>query len=224
MRAARGAAARRRGLGVLALAAALSACGGGKDRKLLGLPGMSSTDTAKGLFAVLATSRGEIEVRLLPEEAPKAVANFTDLATGKKEWTDPATGQKVARRLYDGTLFFRVIPGFVVQGGDPLNTGAGGPGFSIEDEIKPERVFDRPGLVGMASPGPNAAGSQFFITLGPAPWLNGKHTVFGEVVRGLERAYDIASAPRARIDLGTGRPVDRPLEPQVLKEVRVERR
>jgi peptidyl-prolyl cis-trans isomerase A (cyclophilin A) len=179
-------------------------------------------DQDKALFAVLETSRGKIRVRLLPQEAPKAVQNFVELAQGKKEWTDQATGQKTLRPLYDGTLFFRVIPGFMIQGGDPTGEGWGGPGFAFDDELFPGRAFDRPGLVAMANSGPNTNGSQFFITAGPAPWLNGKHTVIGEVVFGMDAVEAIAASPRRQVDPASGRQIDRPETPQVLKAVRIE--
>lgn len=181
---------------------------------------LSTVPVRKELYAVFETSQGAFEARLLPEQAPRTVENFRGLAEGTKEWLDPATGTMTVRRLYDGTLFFRVIPGFVVQGGDPRGDGTGGPGFTLKDEIFPGRKFDRAGLLGMASPGPDAAGSQFFITLAPLPWLEGKHTVFGEVVKGLETVQALSSVPRERVD-EAGRPIDRPKEPQVLKSVRI---
>jgi peptidyl-prolyl cis-trans isomerase A (cyclophilin A) len=184
----------------------------------------STVPVKKELFAVLDTTQGIIEVRLLPLEAPRTVANFTELAEGKKEWTDPSAGQKVQRPLYDGTRFFRVIPGFVIQGGDPKNDGTGGPGYAFADELFPGRQFDRAGLLAMVNSGPDTNGSQFFITLAPLPWLNGKHTVFGEVVKGLEAAQALGVVPRDTVDEATGRPIDRPVEPQVLKSVRIEER
>lgn len=180
----------------------------------------STVPVKKELFAVFETSQGIIEARLLPLEAPRTVENFRDLAEGKKEWIDPADGQKVQRPLYDGTLFFRVIPGFVVQGGDPEGDGTGGPGFTFTDEIYPGRKFDKPGLLGMANSGPGTNGSQFFITLAPLPWLEGKHTVFGEVTQGLGIVEALSRVPRTLVD-EAGRPIDRPKEPQVLKSVRV---
>ncbi|MBI5244000.1 MAG: peptidylprolyl isomerase [Elusimicrobia bacterium] len=187
-------------------------------------PDLSTTTAKKEIFAVLETAQGIIEVRLLAQEAPKTVENFTGLASGKKEWTDPASGQKTTRPLYDGSRFFRAIPGFIIQGGDPKNDGTGGPGYAFEDEILPGRAFNRPGLVAMVNSGPNTNGSQFFITLAPLPWLTGKHTIFGEVVKGLEAALAIAAAPREAVDQATGRPIDRPKEPQFLKSVRIEER
>ena len=131
--------------------------------------------------AILKTSMGEITIELFPNQAPKTVKNFVDLATGAKEWIDPNIGEKVKTKLYDGTIFHRVIPGFMIQGGDPLGSGMGGPGYNFADEFHGELSFDRPYLLAMANAGPNTNGSQFFITVAPTPWLNQKHTIFGEV-------------------------------------------
>ena len=120
-------------------------------------------------------------MKLFPNHAPKTVANFTELAEGKREWVDPRIGQKTTDPLYDGTIFHRVISGFMIQGGDPLGTGTGGPGYRFADEFHPELQFDRPYLLAMANAGPGTNGSQFFITVGPTPHLNRKHTIFGEV-------------------------------------------
>ncbi|MEU1337910.1 peptidylprolyl isomerase [Streptomyces sp. NPDC090075] len=136
---------------------------------------------AEQLYATLKTSLGDIEVRLFPNHAPKTVKNFVELALGEREWTDPATGTVSATPLYDGTVFHRVISGFMIQGGDPLGTGIGGPGYKFEDEFHPDLRFDRPYLLAMANAGPRTNGSQFFITVNPAPHLNRKHTIFGEV-------------------------------------------
>lgn len=170
-------------------------------------------DDGKGLYATFVTTQGEIIVRLLPQIAPKTVKNFVDLATGKKAWRHPRTGKKIKRPLYSGTRFFRCVPGFMIQGGDPLNTGKGGPGFEFSDEIHITRTFDRPGLLAMANTGPNTNGSQFFITLAEAPWLNERYTIFGEVVKGHEVARAIAMAPRKG---------DRPIRAQVLKSILIE--
>ena len=131
--------------------------------------------------AVLHTNLGDITIELFPNHAPKTVANFTELATGKREWVDPRTGEKSTANLYDGTVFHRVIDGFMIQGGDPLGTGTGGPGYRFADEFHGELVFDRPYLLAMANSGPGTNGSQFFITVTPTTWLNRKHTIFGEV-------------------------------------------
>jgi peptidyl-prolyl cis-trans isomerase A (cyclophilin A) len=131
--------------------------------------------------ATLHTSLGDIVIELFPNHAPKTVANFVELATGAKEWTDPRTGDKTTAKLYDGTIFHRVIDGFMIQGGDPLGRGTGGPGYRFEDEFHGELVFDRPYILAMANSGPGTNGSQFFITVAPTTWLNRKHSIFGEV-------------------------------------------
>ncbi len=131
--------------------------------------------------AVLHTNLGDIAVELFPNQAPKTVANFVELATGAREWVDPRTGAKSTANLYDGTVFHRVISNFMIQGGDPLGTGTGGPGYRFADEFHGELVFDRPYLLAMANSGPGTNGSQFFITVAPTTWLNRKHTIFGEV-------------------------------------------
>jgi peptidyl-prolyl cis-trans isomerase A (cyclophilin A) len=131
--------------------------------------------------AILHTSAGEIKVNLFGNHAPKTVKNFVDLATGAKEWTHPATRAKSTAKLYDGTIFHRVIDNFMIQGGDPLGRGTGGPGYNFADEFHPELTFDRPYLFAMANAGPNTNGSQFFITTAPTTWLNFKHSIFGEV-------------------------------------------
>ena len=165
------------------------------------------------LNATFETSRGRIVVRLFPDQAPKTVRNFTDLAEGSREWTDPRTRQATTRRLYDGTVFHRVIPDFMIQGGDPLGTGTGGPGYRFADEIDPDLAFDRPYLLAMANAGPGTNGSQFFITTVPTPWLTGKHTIFGEVIEG----SDVVDAI-SRVQTGKG---DRPTTPVVLESVRI---
>jgi peptidyl-prolyl cis-trans isomerase A (cyclophilin A) len=156
---------------------------------------------AQDLFAVFHTTMGDLVVRLFPERAPKTVENFVSLAEGAREWTDPKTREKVKRPLYDGTVFHRVIPDFMIQGGDPLGTGTGGPGYKFEDEIGPQNRFDRPGLLAMANAGPGTNGSQFFITEVPTPWLDKGHTIFGEVVKGGDLVPKIARAGNARTTL-----------------------
>ena len=153
------------------------------------------------LYAVFQTSRGNFVVKLFEKEAPKTVANFVGLATGKQEWVDPRNGQKSKAKLYDGTAFHRVIPQFMIQGGDPLGTGTGGPGYRFEDEFQSGRKFDRPGLLAMANAGPNTNGSQFFITEVPTPHLNNRHTIFGEVVKGQDLVPQIARAGNAQTKL-----------------------
>ena len=156
---------------------------------------------AEALYASFQTSAGVITVKLWPEKAPATVENFVGLAEGTKEWTDPTSQQKVKRPLYDGTVFHRVIPEFMIQGGDPLGTGYGGPGFKFADEIGPANRFDRPGLLAMANAGPNTNGSQFFITEVPTPHLNRGHTIFGEVVKGFDLVPKIAAAGNAKVRL-----------------------
>lgn len=131
--------------------------------------------------ATLHTNMGDIVIDLFPNHAPKTVANFVELATGQREWTHPKSGKKSKDNLYDGTVFHRVISGFMIQGGDPAGNGTGGPGYKFADEFHPELVFDRPYLLAMANAGPGTNGSQFFITVAPTTWLNRKHSIFGEV-------------------------------------------
>jgi len=156
---------------------------------------------ADPIFATFKTSLGDLVVKLLPEKAPKTVENFVSLAEGTREWTDPRTGQKSKARLYDGTNFHRVIPDFMIQGGDPLGTGTGGPGYKFADEIGPDNKFTKPGLLAMANAGPNTNGSQFFITEVPTPWLDKGHTIFGEVVKGGELVPKIARSGNAKVKL-----------------------
>ncbi len=145
-----------------------------------------------GAYATFHTSMGEIVCKLYEKEAPKTVANFIGLATGTKEWTHPLTKARKKEPLYTGTIFHRVIPNFMIQGGDPMGDGAGNPGYTFEDEIAPGLTFDRPGRLAMANRGPNTNGSQFFITEVPTTHLNGKHTIFGQVVSGQALVAKIA--------------------------------
>ncbi len=168
-----------------------------------------------GLYAVIYTSMGDIVCRLFEKEAPKAVANFTGLATGSKTWTDPTTGKLMHKPLYSGTTFHRVIPDFMIQGGDPTGNGTGSPGYEFADEIDPNRTFDKPGLLAMANHGPNTNGSQFFITVAPAEHLNGSFTVVGEVVSGQEVADAISKVPRDSND--------KPLSPVTIKAIAIHR-
>ena len=144
--------------------------------------------------ATLHTTAGDIVVELFGDQAPVTVQNFVNLAEGSKEWRNPATGQKSNEPLYNGTIFHRVIDGFMIQGGDPMGNGRGGPGYQFKDEFHPDLRFDRPYLLAMANAGPGTNGSQFFITQVPTPWLDGKHTIFGEVVEGMEVVDAIANA------------------------------
>ncbi len=166
-----------------------------------------------GLYAVMETTQGTITLELFEKEAPKTVENFVGLAEGTKEWTDPKTKQKVKRPLYDGVIFHRVIPGFMIQGGDPLGNGTGGPGYQFEDEFSPNLKFDRPGRLAMANAGRNTNGSQFFITEGPTDWLNNRHTIFGQVIEGQDVVKKIVSVPRDERD--------RPKTDVVIKKVQI---
>ncbi len=150
--------------------------------------------------ATIDTNKGQIQVELFPNHAPKTVRNFVGLATGDIEWTDPATGKKRNDPLYQNVIFHRIIQGFMLQGGDPLGQGTGGPGYQFADEIHPELSFDRPYLLAMANAGPNTNGSQFFITTVPTPHLNGRHTIFGQVISGQDVVDAIESVPTGRQD------------------------
>ncbi|MGW2510765.1 peptidylprolyl isomerase [Streptomyces scopuliridis] len=174
---------------------------------------------AEQLYATLKTNHGDIEVRLLPNHAPKTVKNFVELAQGEREWVNPETGQKTTDRLYDGTVFHRVISGFMIQGGDPLGNGTGGPGYQFEDEFHPDLGFDRPYLLAMANAGPGTNGSQFFITLAPTAWLNRKHTIFGEVsTEAGKKVVDAIGGTQ------TNPRTDRPLQEVVIESVVIETR
>ncbi|MFD1827770.1 MULTISPECIES: peptidylprolyl isomerase [Mumia] len=163
--------------------------------------------------ATITTNHGDITVTLFPDEAPETVANFVGLATGDKEWTDPESGDKKDEPLYDDTVFHRVIPGFMIQGGDPLGTGMGGPGYEFEDEIVDSLTFDRPYLLAMANAGPDTNGSQFFITTAETPHLDGLHTIFGEV------ADDASKAVVDEISAVQTGEMDAPVEPVVIESV-----
>lgn len=174
---------------------------------------------AEQLYATLKTNHGDINVRLLPNHAPKTVKNFVGLATGEQEWTNPETGQKTSDKLYDGTVFHRVISGFMIQGGDPLGNGTGGPGYKFGDEIHPDLAFTKPYLLAMANAGPGTNGSQFFITVSPTAWLTGKHTIFGEVVDpASQKVVDEIAA------IQTNPRTDRPVDDVVIESVVVENR
>ena len=169
-----------------------------------------------GLYAIFETTEGNITCRLFEKEAPKTIANFTELAEGKREWTHPNTRKKTTDRLYDGTVLHRVIPNFMIQGGDPQGTGMGGPGYQFEDETKGSpHKFDKPGKLAMANSGPNTNGSQFFITVAETNWLTGKHTIFGEVIEGQDVVDKITSLPRNA--------QDRPQKEVKVNAVKIER-
>jgi peptidyl-prolyl cis-trans isomerase A (cyclophilin A) len=165
--------------------------------------------------AMIKTSMGTIKIKLFHKNAPLTVANFVELAEGTKEFTDSKTGKTVKRRFYDGLIFHRVIPEFMIQGGDPIGTGTGSPGYKFQDEIDPSLKFDKPGILAMANSGPNTNGSQFFITEVSTPWLNGNHTIFGEVIEGLDVIKKIS---RTNVDFS-----DKPVDPIIIENVKIER-
>jgi peptidyl-prolyl cis-trans isomerase A (cyclophilin A) len=167
------------------------------------------------MHATFDTSEGTFTVRLFDEKAPKTVANFVELAEGTKEWTDPKARQKVKRPFYDGLVFHRVIEGFMLQGGCPMGTGMGGPGYQFADEFGPGLKHDRPGILSMANAGPNSNGSQFFVTLAATPWLDNKHAIFGEVIDGMDVVQKIGK-------MRTG-PQDRPVKDVVINSVKIAR-
>ena len=167
--------------------------------------------------ATIATNHGDIRINLFSDQAPKTVRNFTGLAEGTQEWTDPKVQAKSTAPLYGGTIFHRIIPGFMIQGGDPLGTGTGGPGYRFDDEPHPELTFDKPYLLAMANAGPNTNGSQFFITVAPTTWLNFKHTIFGEVADQASR--DVVDAIAA-VETGAQ---DRPTQDVVIESISISR-
>jgi len=186
---------------------------------MIGVSQSFAAETAdkKGpLYATLKTTMGDIVIQLFDDKAPKTVANFVGLATGAREWIDPKTQEKVKRPLYNGTIFHRVIPGFMIQGGDPLGNGTGGPGYRFEDEFNPDLRHTKGGILSMANAGPNTNGSQFFITLAPTLHLDNRHSVFGAVVKGEEVVIAIGNVPRNPNN-------NRPTNDVVLKEVVITR-
>ncbi|MFF7992161.1 peptidylprolyl isomerase [Kitasatospora xanthocidica] len=174
---------------------------------------------AEELYATLKTDQGDIVIQLFPNHAPKTVKNFVELATGEREWVDPSTGQRTTAKLYDGTVFHRVIEGFMIQGGDPLGNGTGGPGYKFADEFHPDLAFTKPYLLAMANAGPSTNGSQFFITVGSTTWLTGKHTIFGEVADDASRRV-VDSIARTE----TNPRSDRPVKDVVIESVVIETR
>src|SRR5580700_4749535 len=168
-----------------------------------------------GTYAIFETSEGNIVIRLLEKESPKTVENFIGLAEGTKEFTNEKTGKKEKRPFYEGMIFHRVIPDFMIQGGCPQGTGMGGPGYKFADEFNPSLKHSKAGKLSMANAGPNTNGSQFFITVAPTPWLDNKHTIFGEVVEGQDVATKISDLPRGAND--------KPKQAVELKSVRIEK-
>ena len=167
-------------------------------------------------YAHFETNLGNFTIELFDTKVPNTVANFTGLVEGTKEWTHPGTKEKSKKPYYDGIVFHRVIQGFMIQGGDPLGQGYGGPGYQFEDEFHPELKHDRAGLLSMANAGPNTNGSQFFITLGPTPHLDRKHSIFGRVVEGLDVIEKIGAVKTDRSD--------RPMTPVVMNKITIERK
>src|SRR5271169_4317151 len=170
---------------------------------------------ASGTYAIFETSQGNIVVKLLEKEAPKTVENFIGLAEGTKEFTDESTGKKLKKNFYDGLVFHRVIPQFMIQGGCPQGTGRGGPGYKFADEFHPSLNHSKAGKLAMANAGPGTNGSQFFLTVAATPWLTGNHTIFGEVVEGQDIVVKISKVPRGA--------QDKPHKPVVLESVVIER-
>ena len=169
------------------------------------------------LYVHFTTSEGDFTARLYDAETPNTVANFVGLAEGSKEWTDPRTGHKTKTPYYNGTIFHRIIAGFMIQGGDPLGQGTGGPGYTFADEFSPTLRHSKAGILSMANRGPNTNGGQFFITLAATPWLDDKHSVFGEVVEGMDVVTKIGKT-------ATSKPGDRPLKPITIESVTIERK
>lgn len=186
-----------------------------KEDKKLGT-GAKSKGKGKDMYAVMETSMGPIKIKLFADKAPKTVENFVGLAEGTKEWTDPKSGKKQKKPLYNGTIFHRVIDGFMIQGGDPEGTGRGGPGYQFEDEFSPDLKHSKKGILSMANAGPNTNGSQFFITLGPTGHLDNRHSVFGEVVEGMDVVEKIGKTKTGAMD--------RPTADVTIKSVKIERK
>ncbi len=199
------------GIGAVAMAITLAAVAS------TAFAGQDARKPAGKVLAHFTTTEGAFTVELFEKDAPKTVANFVGLADGTKEWTDPKSGAKMKKPFYDGLIFHRVIPNFMIQGGDPLGTGTGDPGYKFADEFGSGRKLDKAGILAMANAGPNTNGSQFFITLAPTEWLNGKHTVFGEVVQGMNVINKIGATK-------TTKPGDKPVTPIVIQSVKIERK
>jgi peptidyl-prolyl cis-trans isomerase A (cyclophilin A) len=169
------------------------------------------------VYAHFTTSEGDFTARLYDAETPNTVANFAGLADGSKEWTDPRSGRKVKQPYFNGTVFHRVIDSFMIQGGDPLGQGTGGPGYTFADEFSPTLRHSKAGILSMANRGPNTNGGQFFITLAATPWLDDKHSVFGEVVEGMDVVKKIGGT-------ATSKPGDRPVKPITIQSVTIEKK
>jgi peptidyl-prolyl cis-trans isomerase A (cyclophilin A) len=183
------------------------------------MPAMTAAKYGPGTYALFTTNQGNFIARLFDKDAPNTVQNFIGLAEGKKPWKDPRTGRMIRRPYYNNVLFHRVIPNFMIQGGDPEGTGMGGPGFTFPDEISPNHRHNKPGILSMANRGPNTNGGQFFITVAPYPSLDGHYSIFGEIVEGQAVVDAISKVPRKMMDPGK----DRPLTPVAIKQVKIER-
>ena len=181
----------------------------------LSVPAAAQKQRKPGVYAIFQTNQGTIVCELFEKEVPITVKNFIDLAEGNKDWKDPNTGAAKKGRYYDGTIFHRVIPDFMIQAGDPTGTGTGGPGYKFQDEFKANLKFDKPGKLAMANSGPNTNGSQFFITEVPTPHLDNMHTIFGQVIEGLDVVKKIARVPQG--------PGNKPRQPVVLEKLTIER-
>ena len=185
---------------------------------MLAIAGQDAPKKAGGkVLAQFTTSEGNFTVELFEKDAPKTVANVIGLAEGTKEWTDPKTGAAVKKPYYNGLIFHRVIPDFMIQGGDPLGTGTGGPGYTFADEFQSGRKLDKAGILAMANRGPNTNGGQFFITLAETSWLDNKHSVFGEITDGMDVVSRIGRTQ-------TSKPGDRPVKPITIQSVTIERK
>jgi peptidyl-prolyl cis-trans isomerase A (cyclophilin A) len=179
------------------------------------LQAQKETKLKPGLYAHFDTTEGNFTIQLFEHEAPKTVANFVELAEGKKQWTNPRTGERTSRPFYNGLIFHRIIDGFMIQGGCPLGTGTGGPGYTFEDEFHPKLRHNKAGILSMANAGKNTNGSQFFITLGPTPHLDNAHSIFGEVTSGMDVVRKIGKVKKG--------PGDKPVTPVVINSLTIER-
>lgn len=180
----------------------------------------SASKYGPGIYAHFTTTNGNFIVKFFDKDAPRTVENFVGLAEGKKQWNDPRTNRMIRRPYYRNVIFHRVIPNFMIQGGDPEGTGLGGPGYTFDDEISPNHRHNKPGIVSMANRGPNTNGGQFFITVAPYPSLDGKYSIFGEVVEGLSNVVAISKVPTTG---PRGEPANKPLKDVVIQTVRIER-
>ena len=180
----------------------------------------SAAKYGPGIYAHFTTTNGNFIVKFFDKDAPATVANFVGLAEGKKPWTDPRSGRQIRRPYYRNVIFHRVIPNFMIQGGDPEGTGMGGPGYTFDDEISPTHKHNKAGIVSMANRGPNTNGGQFFITVAPYPSLDGKYSIFGEVVEGLDNVIAISKVPTTG---PRGEPANKPKKDVVISNVRIER-